>query len=157
MSIEPVRCPECSSTVTGIRGAVNPRTAGRTYTVARCGHTVTEAFAKAAYRDGVDVAVPPVNGATLIAAERARQVDEEGHTAEHDAGHRGAELAWAAWCQIDAASTAAETAEAAEAPRMWPWAPGEWKSDMSPLARLIHAGAYIAAEVDRRLADGQRP
>lgn len=39
-------------------------------------------------------------GSDMIAAERARQVTEEGYTAEHDQDH-AAELAWAARCYVE--------------------------------------------------------
>ena len=37
-------------------------------------------------------------GAEMIAAERRRQVEKEGWTAEHDSGHPSGELAMAAAC-----------------------------------------------------------
>lgn len=39
---------------------------------------------------------PSFGGAEMIAAERARQVDAEGWTAEHDRSHGDQSLAWAA-------------------------------------------------------------
>jgi hypothetical protein len=88
-------------------------------------------------------------GVRLIAAERARQVTEEGWTAEHDAEHGGGQLARAAACYA---------LHAAQVPRIdgqrigsaWPW-PGEWefKPAEDQVRTLVKAGALIAAEIDR--------
>jgi hypothetical protein len=75
-------------------------------------------------------------GAALIAAERARQVSEEGWTPEHDDGHTEGQL-------VDAAC-----AYAASDRLSWPWLDG-WKTHRDRVAELAKAGALIAAEIDR--------
>lgn len=71
-----------------------------------------------------------------IRAERQRQVDEEGWTAEHDDSHGNEELARGAACY--ALGNAA----------LWPWSISWWK----PTDRrrdLVKAGALIVAEIER--------
>ena len=83
-----------------------------------------------------------------IAAERRRQVDVEGWTADHDDKHKLGELADAAACY--ALSSAEDWAR-----DFWPWAAKWWK----PKDRrhdLVRAAALIVAEIDRldRARDG---
>ncbi len=89
-----------------------------------------------------------MSGVELIAAERERQIEEEGWTAKHDD----------ATCQIGDLSTAGALYAldahvlplAAPRPRdEWPFAQEWWKPSSSPLRNLAKAGALIAAEMDR--------
>lgn len=100
--------------------------------------------------------IPRLDGSTLIAAERDRQPAEEGFTAEHDARHAGNELAWAAWSFLDRAASGHDPNDP-EPPQMFPWDKSWWKPGRSPLRLLIIAGALVAAEIDRRLAAGEKP
>lgn len=79
-------------------------------------------------------------GARLIAAERQRQIEVEGWTAEHDAEHDHGELARAA------------AAYAMQSPMLFPWDDTWWKPVPADRIReLEKAGALIAAEIDRLL------
>ncbi len=92
-----------------------------------------------------------MSGIGLIAAERARQIDEEGWTPEHDRQHTGGELAQAAAYYCCRSNDLARLNE-----HIWP---PEWHSSWAkreglhlPTERdLVKAGALIAAELDRRL------
>lgn len=151
-----MKCTECGAEVEHIDCTVNPREAVREFTT-NCGHLISEDAAHAAWRDGVTVGpmlLPQVEGATLIGAERRRHVAEEGHTAEADADLVGDQLAWAAWCLLDRA-TAKNPPE--QAPPVWPLPLDRWPADKTPLRRLIIAGSFIAAEIDRLLAAGETP
>jgi len=92
-------------------------------------------------------APPPSLGATLIAAERRRQIDVEGYTLGHDQyGHSGGLVAAAA-CYL--------APPAAGVPRRWPWPTRYWKPTPEDRIReLVKAGALIAAEIDRRSGAG---
>lgn len=81
-------------------------------------------------------------GIDLIAAERERQVIEEGYTPEHDAGH--------AHALVDAARAYAHAGavRAGSTPLGWPWAPEDWKPSGDPVRNLAKAGALIAAAID---------
>ena len=96
-----------------------------------------------------------MSGIELIAAERQRQLNEEGWTPEHDDEHNGAEM-------IDAAAeyarytailvrdpSASELREWETPSGDWPWHPDCWKPDADPIRNLVKAGALIAAEIDR--------
>lgn len=84
-------------------------------------------------------------GAEMIAAERQRQIEEEGWTPEHDAQHTNGELA-------DAAAAYALTDQWDNIKHnVWPWAPQWWKPK-DRIRDLVRAGALIAAEIDRLLA-----
>lgn len=62
--------------------------------------------------EGRNMTVPHLPaGALMIAAERARQISEEGWTAEHDDVHDGAELAAAAGCYLAIGETMARTGD----------------------------------------------
>lgn len=77
------------------------------------------------------------DGAGLIAAERARQVNELGFTAEHDGQHTEDQLIRAAAYYMRAGQAA------------WPWR-GAWPPLGDRRGDLIKAGALIAAEIDRQ-------
>lgn len=83
-----------------------------------------------------------MNGAELIAAERERQVSEEGWTPEHDDEHTHSELAKAAACY------AVQAAGGTVTKYDWPWE-GKWWKPGDPLRGLAKAGALVAAEIDR--------
>jgi hypothetical protein len=94
---------------------------------------------------------PAPTGAQLIAAERERQVQLEGFTAEHDNAHDPGELIAAA-----AAYALLPIAPREFVCNLWPWRQSEFKpSDDDPLRNLVRAGALIAAEIDRLLRAGQ--
>lgn len=94
-----------------------------------------------------------MSGAELIAAERQRQIAEEGWTPEHDAHHRNGALAWAAACY--AAPDRIFRVQVRDGEVSWwhPW-PNRWRRpDADRIRELVKAGALIAAEIDR-LAGG---
>jgi hypothetical protein len=95
-------------------------------------------------------------GIDLIAAERERQIKEEGWTPEHDAEHIEEELAWAA---VHYAAP-----DGAEVHRVFsrlgtsrPAFPDTWDKKWDKKRRdgrirdLARAGALMAAEIDRIL------
>lgn len=114
-------------------------------------------------------------GIELIAAERDRQVNVEGWSAQYDDGHSKGELGAAAiayvanGCQIltqvkvfteprckCGARGLADCSCALLTPdekwvKPWPWAPTEFNPKPNPVADLVRAGALIAAEIDRLL------
>lgn len=81
-------------------------------------------------------------GIEIIAAERQRQIEQEGWSAEHDDAHKRGELAWAATCYASPA-LGGRTVN-------WPWDRNWWKPTPDDRIReLAKAGALIAAEIDR--------
>jgi len=82
-------------------------------------------------------------GIELIAEERARQIELEGWTQEHDDQHTAGELAKnAAICAVR--GTDAYVIDPSDGP--------DWllaSKHGEPVKRLIIAGALIAAEIDR--------
>lgn len=108
-----------------------------------------------------------MNGVERIAAERRRQIEQEGWTAEHDAQHIHGELVEAAVAYaFHGASRSAVFAQ--DIPHcgdgMFPrtWDISWWKKakknpcDMTKEDRIRHlekAGALLAAEIDRLQAD----
>jgi hypothetical protein len=80
-----------------------------------------------------------MTGIELIAAERKRQIEEEGFTAEREDRWRKSELAVAAVCYARPSLA-----------RFWPFDRSYWKPDSDDRIReLGKAGALIAAEIDR--------
>ena len=88
-----------------------------------------------------------------IAAERQRQIDAEGWSADHDDGHDNRELATAAACyclglsHVEAA-TSTETLRVSASVRLWPWDMSWWKLK-GRRRDLVRAGALIIAEIER--------
>lgn len=93
-----------------------------------------------------------MSGVEAIAAERRRQVDEEGFTPEHDAGHDLRSLTAAARAYLTTGSDpnlrGSRSTSDVRARRMWPWEPEGFKPDYG-LRDLVKAGALIAAAIDR--------
>lgn len=87
-----------------------------------------------------------MNGIERIAAERQRQIEQEGWSAEHDDDHRGGEIAQAA-----ATYALHSTGKYGFRALTWPWHWSWWKPSQDPIRDLEKAGALIAAEIDRRL------
>ena len=88
--------------------------------------------------------VRPPDGAELITIERARQIEEEGWSANHDDLQMRGQLSRAAACYIFARNP--EFIE-----KYWPFLEGWWKPSDDGIRNLIKAGALIAAEIDRLL------
>lgn len=94
----------------------------------------------------VDVAA----AARDVLAERARQINAEGWTPEHDDQYGNGELPRAARAYILTAHVPADVREAfmKTPPSHWPWDKSWWK----PKTRrrdLVRAGALILAEIER--------
>lgn len=90
----------------------------------------------------------------LIEAERLRQIDDEGWTAEHDAEHASFELVRAAVCYANAGWQGLVGQYAADSiPHGWPWTGDWWKPSDDPVRNLVKAAALIAAEIDRLQAE----
>lgn len=87
-------------------------------------------------------------GIELIAAERSRQVTQEGWTQEHDNAHQRGELIDAGLSYIYAAVNVGHPAMQ-KPPTVWPWEPHWWKPSDDYVRNLVKAGALIAAEIDR--------
>ncbi len=87
---------------------------------------------------------------TEIAAERDRQIRQEGWTEKHDDGHRSGQLALAASCYAKASVMSRSLAlyEPHPVPGHWPWAASWWKPT-TPRRDLVKAAALIVAEIER--------
>lgn len=94
-------------------------------------------------------------GVELISAERKRQVEQEGWTKEHDAKHANSELAQAAACYaMPEWDRKYISTGLGPRPILWPWYIEWWKPTPNDRIReLVKAGALIAAEIDRLLAE----
>ena len=81
-----------------------------------------------------------------VLAERARQVNAEGYSTEHDDGHINGELAQAARCY--ALWTQHRKPETCAVPFSWPWEAAFWKPG-PPRRMLVKAAALLIAEIER--------
>lgn len=88
-----------------------------------------------------------MTGAELIAAERQRQIDQEGWTPERDNAYQCGELRKAAYAYVIYGENV--LCPAGRPPACWPWAPEWWKPSHDPSRNLAKAGALLAAEIDR--------
>lgn len=108
-------------------------------------------------------APPEPSGVALIATERARQINVEGYTPEHDDGHPY-EMARAAACYLRVGARLPMMVY--PPPDEWPWEAAAWKpaeddTTEADVRNLVKAGALIAAEIDRlqrvaALGEGER-
>lgn len=93
-----------------------------------------------------------MSGVELIAAERQRQIEEEGWSANHDDQHNRFELSKAAIAYLNPSNSD-------HVRNFWPWDWKWWKPslpsievpsyEVSQIRNLVKAGALIAAEIDR--------
>lgn len=88
-----------------------------------------------------------------IAAERARQIQSEGWTPQHDDNHWYGELAQAAACYaLESSAKGLRTGRTrwidAFVTAAWPWA-GEWWKPSDRRRDLVKAGSLIVAEIER--------
>ncbi len=96
-----------------------------------------------------------------IAAERRRQVEQEGWTPEHDDAHRPGEIGRAAASYAVFASLhpgfrhdhvravwGSIPGMRSDVAALWPWSP-EWFKPSNPRRELIKAAALIVAEIER--------
>lgn len=83
-----------------------------------------------------------------IQAERKRQIEAEGWTAEHDDEHADGELLRAAVHYLWAGTDKAAPIDSDGAPLSWPWDVKWWKP-RDRRSNLIRAGALCLAEKDR--------
>lgn len=91
-----------------------------------------------------------MNGIESIAAERKRQIEQEGWTPEHDDAYQGEELTMAAASYLLAIIEPDEEAWAVcdqRPPYTWPFDRTFWKPDHDR-RMLVKAGALIAARID---------
>jgi hypothetical protein len=87
-----------------------------------------------------------MTGIERIAAERKRQIEEEGWTAEQDDQRKDGELAKAAACYAYPRGDGFFSRKAA----LWPWDDGWYKpTPDNRIRELEKAGALCAAEIDR--------
>jgi hypothetical protein len=90
-----------------------------------------------------------MNGVERIAAERKRQIEEEGFTEKGDDLYDTGELARAAMCYCMEPGDYEDGDEPC-VPQEWPWEDKWWKpSPEHRIRELEKAGALIAAEIDR--------
>ena len=98
--------------------------------------------------------MPQVTGIDLIVAERRRQIEVEGWSAEHDDEHDDCELLNAAICYAGVAGSQVLDGDKGKEAKeglleVWPWGTEWWKPSDDPIRNLVKAGALIAAEIDR--------
>lgn len=96
---------------------------------------------------------PRSRGAELVLDERIRQVDVEGYSPRHDAGHEGdlicAAIGYASYDHgLQEYGVAATTEELAAT---WPWAPEFWKPTGDRVRDLTKAAALLVAAIDAEL------
>lgn len=88
-----------------------------------------------------------------VLAERQRQILQEGFSPNHDAEHRGGELALAATCYADEAVTQIcqperEPCLTQLVPGWWPFEPSWWKPSLDVRKNLVKATALLLAQGD---------
>ncbi|WP_216363512.1 hypothetical protein [Subtercola boreus] len=87
-----------------------------------------------------------------IEVERARQISEEGYTAESDIGMAD-ELRFASRCyRYQAATLLLAGPVLTLAPPSWPWDPAYWKPTADVDGNLVKAGALVLAAQDEEKA-----
>lgn len=119
--------------------AVDPRTNDWLYD---CPHELAKAM-----RKGPEMPVAAPSAAALdVLAERRRQIESEGWTAEHDDANETGDMARAAACYAIVAAD--YPADDVAILRFWPWLDTWWKP-ADRRRNLIKAGALVLAEIER--------
>lgn len=95
-------------------------------------------------------------GAVLVARERLRQMDEEGHEPAGDQAYEGNELAWAAFCYLERAAQDRLPQDDQSVPHVWPLKRSGWKPKGSRVRNLVIAAALVVAEIDRLIDRGEK-
>jgi hypothetical protein len=88
-------------------------------------------------------------GFERIAAERVRQINDEGYTPEQDDQYTDGGLVAAARCYLAAAASPGLYKQ--RPPASWRKSPCQWKPSDDPIRNLEKGGALVAAEIDRLL------
>lgn len=84
-----------------------------------------------------------------VLAERQRQIEREGWTAQHDDAHQPGELAAAAGRYvINGAACLGVQPPCLDFGANWPWHPSWWKPT-TPRRDLVKAAALLLAEIER--------
>jgi hypothetical protein len=89
-----------------------------------------------------------VSGVERIAAERQRQIEQEGWTPEHDDQHASLPDCCGSFEQSCVRRSCGHIGVA----MYWPvgrFGSAWWKPEQNPIDNLVKAGALIAAEIDR--------
>lgn len=89
-------------------------------------------------------------GAREVAAERHRQITEEGYNQDADLAYDAGTLGRAAGSYLLAAS--ADHPESTPVPGSWPWTAETWKPSADRRRNLVKAAALLVAEVDAQIA-----
>lgn len=94
-----------------------------------------------------------MTGVELIAEKVRTNREHKGYTKEHDLTHDKGELCAAAVCYLDRGWLQIQQKKPREEPRrppfIWPFEYSAWNPSDDPIRNLVHAGALIAAEIDR--------
>src|SRR5688572_15847928 len=93
-----------------------------------------------------------MTGIIMIAEKARTNREHKGYTAEHDDSHDKGEMCEAAIAYITVAHTQQVIGDcemAKAVPDCWPFEMEAWKPSDDPIRNLVHAGALIAAEIDR--------
>ncbi len=99
-----------------------------------------------------------MTGVEIISAERQRQIEAEGWTAEHDDAYVESELAFAAACYAEFSAygylPGLRKMKRKSVTSQWPfdlswWKPSSGDDINGRILELAKAGALIAAEIDR--------
>jgi hypothetical protein len=92
-----------------------------------------------------------MTGSELIAEKVRTNREHKGYTAEHDDVHDEGELCAASVCYLDRAwlQIQQKSPRQESPPYIWPFEQNAWNPSDDPVRNLVHAGALIAAEIDR--------
>ena len=87
-----------------------------------------------------------------VIAERARQVEAEGWTPEHDDKHKNGSMALAAACYAMSGSTLNDRTCSETVGALWPWTGWAWTwwKPSTPRRDLVKATSLLLAEIERR-------
>lgn len=138
----------CQATVLPLLGVTVSFTQNVAFAVVMTFVSIARQFGMRRLFEALHIRIPMSAAALAVLAERRRQIEVEGWTAEHDDAHEIGDMAKAAACYAAHGKKPPGESGVFVPPIGWPWSQ-EWWKPAGFRRDLVRAGALILAEIER--------